>query len=443
MAPGLVNRDDKGRRRVLLALVAGETLTRCALALREEGLEPLAAASVEEALRIAAEGRVDAALIDAALPEPGADHLCRALRSSPDTCHIPLVMLTTRRSSDGAVGPCSDYTDDFLAQPFQLGELRRRMRTAAELGRTLVAVREARNTTLAGLVVGGSEAIAAERAVAYRRRSLVGRTIAGCRLTRRLTRGGRDVYLGEHEVLGVRLCVKLFPVAMSEWAPEQLERFIRGARAAACIDHPNVVPVLNAGREGEFYFAVTRYVRGAALARLLKGGEPIAEAAALRIAQDVAGGLEAAHGLNVIHRDVKPANIIVTPDGRAKLIDFGLAKLVDAADISTTGEIIGTPHYMSPEQCDGDMLDARADIHSLGATMYHMVTGSMLFGARTLIELLRKQIYEQSLPVRNLNPGVSPALARIIERMIAKPKVDRYPSMSAVLDDLSTVVGSS
>jgi CheY-like chemotaxis protein len=430
------------RPRVLIVQAERESLEICAAAAEAEQLAPIACSTGRDALHLAETG-VDAILLGSSLPDMEASDVCRKLKSRRATRYIPIVMLTNRRS-DGSLSPLAERADDVLARPFHLLELRLRLRTAADLGRTLKAVRTARERLFAGIEVGSDEspalARAAEASADYERPSMIGRVVAGCRLVEKLGRSEkRLVYLGQHRMLGLRVCVKLLPVSLADWSPDELARFIRGARAAARIEHPNVVPVLNAGREEQFYYVIRRFVDGRALDTYLEEDKPMDVDQALRLARQVAQGLAAAHKMNVIHRDVKPANIIVTPAGEAKLIDFGLARSLGGGDISSSGEIVGTPHYMSPEQCDGDHVDARADIYSLGATLYHMVTGRLPFNAATLVELLRKQINEDPPPIHELNPRVPDSLARVIERMMSKNREDRFPSVDALLAELSGV----
>jgi serine/threonine-protein kinase len=197
--------------------------------------------------------------------------------------------------------------------------------------------------------------------------------------------------------------------------------------------------VLNAGREGGFYFLIRRFVDGDSLDTLISRRGRLPELEALNIITQVAEGLAAAHACGVIHRDVKPGNIIVAPDGRAKLIDFGLARPLGPGDVSSSGEVIGTPYYMAPEQCDGEVLDPRADIYSLGATFYHMLAGVTPFAARSVLELLRKQIYEEPVPVRKLNPEVSESVERIVARMMAKNRQERHPTARALLEELTSI----
>lgn len=268
-----------------------------------------------------------------------------------------------------------------------------------------------------------------------------GRVLAGCRIIRPLGAFSpkAQAYLGKHLLLHVPVCVKVFPVEMATYAPSELERYLRGARATARVEHPAVVPVMNAGCDDRYYFIVRRYVEGTALARKVAAGRPLPVAEALRVTRDVADGLGAAHAVNVIHRDVKPANIIVTGGGAARVIDFGLSRSLDLSSISSSGEIVGTPHYMAPEQLDGQPVDARADVYSLGATLYHMLAGRKPFEARTLSALMRQHLYQRPIPLHLINPHISVATVEVVARMLRKRKQERHPSMGAVLDALSSV----
>jgi len=421
-----------GGCRVLLLVADPDVSAACARALREEGLEVLAGRLGEDPVAVALENDVDAALVETPAGTPPERSPRRILRTTPATRSLPLVALVRRR----ALAAWPEHADDCLAQPFHVEELRVRMRTAAALGRALKRLRRAQDRR-AGALDAAPGGAAGDRP---REPALQpGARLAGCRMLAPLGGARRDVYLAEHEVLGVRVCVKLFPVAVGQWSPDQLERFIRGARAAARLEHPNIVPVLNAGREGAFYFVVRRYVEGTPLDRLAARGDPMAEARVRRIARDVAEALAEAHRRHIVHRDVKPANIILTEEGAARLIDFGLARPLDAPAISSSGAVVGTPHYMPPEQCDGDLLDARADVYALGATLYHLLAGRPPFTGRTLMELLRKQLYEEPTPLREVRPKVSEPLAAVVHRMMAKAKEERYPSGAGVLEALASL----
>ena len=397
----------------------------------------LSRALKERGFEVVDSGSADAALID--LSDAGATAAAQ-LRRSPLTRHVPIVAVVPKRRLEAPRGDLPEWADDCLASPFDVAELGLRVQTAVDLGRALAEQRALTESALAG--EWSALPMAAEEREGYQTPSLVGQVVAGCRLDRRLGASSRGVYVGEHLVLGIPVCVKLVPASLADWSPAEVERFLRGARAAARVEHPNVVPVLNAGREQDHYYVVRRYIDGTPLDETLRNGGAMPVADALACAHDVALGLAAAHHMHVIHRDVKPGNIILTREGGANVIDFGLARPLDPRGISSTGEVIGTPQYMSPEQCDGDLLDARADVYSLGATLCHMLAGHPPFEADTLVALLRLQISEEPAPLRTLEVSVPNAVNDVVMRMLAKSREERYASMEDVASALASLASS-
>jgi len=216
------------------------------------------------------------------------------------------------------------------------------------------------------------------------------------------------------------------------------ERFRREARAAAAVSHPNVAQVYFAGvHEGRLYY-VMELVRGRSLAELLATLGRLSGSRAIDLLRQACEGLRAARQAGVIHRDVKPSNLMVEEEsGRLKIVDFGLARRVEIdATLTRAGAVLGTPSYMSPEQVQGDDLDQRADIYSLGATFYHLVCGEPPYSAASAIEVLRRHVSAELPPVRSRNPAVPEAVAVVIERMLAKEPRARYQSYEELLDVL-------
>ena len=202
---------------------------------------------------------------------------------------------------------------------------------------------------------------------------------------------------------------------------DYLEHLENEARAAASISHPNVVKVYSAGVENGFYFICMEIVTGGTLARYIQQKKRLSEAEALRIGIEVAEGLEAAFAVDLLHRDVKPGNILFTELRVAKVADFGLAIRVDGSSVET--EIWGTPYYLPPESLLGKPLDVRADIYSLGATLYHAITGRPVFEAPTAMEVAQKQINATPLPVQTFASETSGQTAYVIAQMLRKDPV--------------------
>jgi serine/threonine protein kinase/tetratricopeptide (TPR) repeat protein len=216
---------------------------------------------------------------------------------------------------------------------------------------------------------------------------------------------------------------------------EHLQRFQLEARAAARLAHPNVVAVFDAGTDSGLPYLVMEYVPGPSLDQLI-GSPRLTLEVTLRVIYHIAHALHAAHNEGIIHRDVKPSNILIDPAGRPKLADFGLARCIADARLSATGDLIGTPRYMSPEQALAapEGLDVRTDVYSLGAVMYEMLTGTALVDGTNALAVLRCLTDEEMVPVRKRNPGVPEEVAAICERAVAKDREARFASAAALAE---------
>jgi serine/threonine protein kinase len=252
---------------------------------------------------------------------------------------------------------------------------------------------------------------------------LLGRRIGQCLLQRKLGEGGMGaVYLAQHAGLNKAVAIKILPAQLAE-NPDFIARFLREARLAARLDHPNVVQVYDVGQADGLYYISMQYVEGRGLDILLKERGKLAPNEALSVAKRVAAALEAARKLGIVHRDIKPANILVSKDGLVKVADFGLAKEREAkGTISEPGQIVGTPQYMAPEQAEGKAVDHRTDLYALGATLYHMVSGRKPFDGPTPIAIVVKAIQEDPPP---LEPPVPAGVAALVRRLMAKVPGER------------------
>ncbi len=244
------------------------------------------------------------------------------------------------------------------------------------------------------------------------------------------------VFLGTDTVLGRTVAVK---VLAPQFADDDgfVMRFRREAQAAASIGHPHIVSVFDTGSDDGVHFIVMEYVEGRTLAEILVGGGRILPDRAIDIAMDVCRALEAAHAQGVIHRDIKPGNIMLDPRGDVKVTDFGIARVTTTADtVAQTAAILGTASYLSPEQAQGQPVDGRSDIYSLGCVLYEMVTGRPPFLGDSPVAVASKQVLEQPTPPSRLNPDVTADLDAVILRALAKNPANRYQSAEEMRADL-------
>jgi len=250
--------------------------------------------------------------------------------------------------------------------------------------------------------------------------------------------GAGAVYLAEEPSLERRVAVKTLPAHLADDA-DVVARFQREARALAQLRHPNLVHIYTVGEhEGRPYFAM-EYVRGYTLRSVVKNAGRFPPERAIHITAQVLSALDKVHGAGIVHRDVKSGNIIIDEDGRAVLMDFGLARREQDARLTADHTVLGTPEYMSPEQAKGAAVDTRADLYSLGIVLYEMLTGSPPFRGKSAFEVLRQHI-EASVPAPSAAaPGGSPELDAVVARAVAKAPEDRYPSARDMGTALSEV----
>jgi eukaryotic-like serine/threonine-protein kinase len=257
------------------------------------------------------------------------------------------------------------------------------------------------------------------------------------RIERELGRGGMaKVFLGTDTVLGRTVAVKILA---PQYADDEgfVQRFRREAQAAASITHPDIVSVFDTGSDDGIHFIVMEYVEGRTLAEILAGGGRILPERAIDIAMDVCLALEAAHARGVIHRDIKPGNIMLDPRGDVKVTDFGIARVTTTADtVAQTAAILGTASYLSPEQAQGQPVDGRSDIYSLGCVVYEMLTGRPPFLGDSPVAVASKQVLEQPVPPSRLNSDVTADLDAVILRALAKNPANRYQSAEEMRADL-------
>jgi serine/threonine-protein kinase len=249
------------------------------------------------------------------------------------------------------------------------------------------------------------------------------------------TGGMAEVFEGRDRLLARRVAIKV-PLSQYAHDPEFAQRFRREAQAAASLSHPGVVAVYDTGAEGGTHFIVMEYVDGRTLKDAIRAEAPLYPDRAAEITADVCSALAAAHARGLVHRDVKPANIMLMPDGRVKLMDLGIARAAAGETVTQTAAMLGTAQYLSPEQAQGQAVDYRSDLYSLGCCLYEMLTGTVPFRGATPVAIAYRHVREDPTPPRQLNPDVPAALEAVCLKAMAKRPEDRYQTAAEFRADL-------
>ncbi len=270
---------------------------------------------------------------------------------------------------------------------------------------------------------------------------MIGTVLSGrYRLEAKLGSGGMStVYLARDQTLDRQVAVKVMHREMSEQA-DQLERFRQEARSVAKLSHPNVVSVIDAGEDGGHPYIVFEYVEGETLKQRINRDGALVPQEAIAYAIEIARGLSMAHARNMVHRDIKPQNILIDAEGRAKLTDFGISRQLEQDGMTATGRVLGTTDYVAPEQAMGRKVDPRTDIYSLGVVLYEMLVGQVPFAADSQVGVAMKHVNEELPDVQRRRPEVSAAVALVVERATAKDPAERYQQIGEMIDDLETAL---
>ena len=279
---------------------------------------------------------------------------------------------------------------------------------------------------------------------------MIGSTLGNYKILEKLGEGGQGtVYKAVDSKLGRTLVIKVLPAELTA-REANLRRFEREARLASALDHPNICTIFDLNEINGIHFIAMQFIEGKNV-RQLVNGRPLSLESALSIALQTAEALAAAHARGIIHRDIKAGNVMVTPTGQVKVLDFGLAKLLDEdaartsgihhTEITEVGIPYGTATYAAPEQARGDRVDSRADIFSTGVLLYEMLTGTWPFQGQTAIEVRHAVLNEEPAPLSKVRPGrVPPQLQAIVDKALAKDPRNRYQKISHLANDLRTVV---
>jgi len=249
------------------------------------------------------------------------------------------------------------------------------------------------------------------------------------------------VYKAKQISLNRTVAIKVLPRRFSE-NPEYVQRFYKEGQAAGKLNHPNIVQAIDVGEAGGYHYFVMEFVEGKTIADDISSGHIFGEQEAIEIVIQVCHALQHAHSHGLVHRDVKPKNIMINTQGVVKLADMGLAREttdIEAAQ-SEEGKAYGTPYYIAPEQIRGKIdIDGRADIYGLGATFYNMVTGRVPYTGDDSAEIMRKHLKEKLVPPDHINTSLSAGVSEVIEIMLAKHREDRYKNVEELLEDLEAL----
>lgn len=257
--------------------------------------------------------------------------------------------------------------------------------------------------------------------------TLVGTEISGCTILNKVAEGGMGaVYKARHKALNRIVCVKILSPALAN-DKKAVELFLTEARAIAELDHPNIVNVYNVGKERGYYFIVMSFIEGPTLSMLLKREKVLPIGSLLDWFEGVLKGLQVAHEKGIIHRDIKPSNILINSDNQAKIVDFGIAKKVDKEKGSTkTTELAGTAYFIAPEQALGKDLDTRADLYSIGASLFYVLTGRFPYNGKNTIEIIQKHINDPVPNPAKFRQDMPGWLALAVQKLMSKNPDDRF-----------------
>ena len=280
-----------------------------------------------------------------------------------------------------------------------------------------------------------------------------GTKLSRYRIVSKIGAGGMgEVYLAQDTKLDRKVALKILPDGIA-FEGERMRRFVQEAKAASALNHPNIITIYEISETDNKHFIAAEYIDGHTVHSLLSDG-PMSLSAVLDAGVQIASALQAAHKANIIHRDIKPDNVMVRPDGLVKLLDFGIAKVSEPAmalgthfeSAATTikggtspGFVIGTAAYMSPEQAKGLLVDARTDVFSFGVLLYEMLTGRKPFKGETAIDLIGAILHKEPVPIRQLVPDLPSEVERIVNKLLRKDCNERYQTIKDVQIDLKDV----
>jgi CheY-like chemotaxis protein len=385
----------------------------------------------EKGFQRALAGGLDLVVLDWGLPSMNGLEICQGLRARGVA--VPVIMLTGRKGEVDRVLGLECGADDYIIKPFVLREVLARIHAVLRrVGPGTSHGAEGPGPSEPTTTLGGTRGLT------------VGHVIAGrYEIVEELGRGGMGrVYRARDREILEDVALKILNPEIAD-DEKAMERFRNELKTARRISHRNVCRLYDLSRAGGTYFLSMEYLPGQDLKRLIKEKGHLPASMAAMIGGQVADGLAEAHRAGIVHRDLKPQNIIIDRDGRATILDFGIARLAQATGLTRSATLVGTPHYMSPEQADGLHTDFRTDIYALGIILFEMLTGRLPFDADTASAVIRKHRTEPAPDPRDFDPHIPDALGRIVLRCLQKAPQDRFQSAGEVLGALAALGGAA
>lgn len=392
--------------------------------LEMEGFHVIEASDGAGAIKVFQTTTPDMVILDVHMQGMDGFDTCRKLREDAYGASIPILFLSGMTGEEDKVRGLLEGGDDYICKPFNPKEFLARIKTNIRRIQNSKSFRDwLEHKFDPGSILQGSNG-------------------QQYRIESRLSSGGMGVIF-----YGVRISDNL-PVVIKTLNSsfldnyKDIQRFLREAQTTISLNHPNIVSGLDVVSSEKSCFFVMRFVSGKSLALILDENGRISQQLALHIAKQITRGIIHMNQHGVVHRDIKPGNILIDPNWNAVLVDLGLAKAQHnnkKPDLTTEGVILGTPYYLSPEQATGDNLDIRSDIYSLGATLYHCITGMVPFRGSTTIAIINSRFLNDPLPAQDVIPEIHPDFSRVISKMMAKSLTNRYQTPEELLVDLENL----
>ncbi len=374
-------------------------------------------------------------VLDAELPDLDGLEVCRRLRRSPHGAGAMIVVCTHQNQHDAVQRVLEAGADDYLTKPLDMGLLSVRLAVFERQAQRAVERQAEIEADLNSDDAPTEEIAQPSERQASPKREAVGRN-SRYELIDRIGRGGTsDVFKAYDKELGEIVALK---VLKFEWSDDEswTQRLRHEIRLSRQIKNQHVATIYEIGRMGERAFLAMEYVPGVPLAEIIQQRGSLTEEEALDIAEQAADGLAACHRTGIVHRDIKSSNLMVTPEGKAIVLDFGLARRPEDIRITHDGMLLGTPAYMAPEQFEEKPLVPATDVYSFGCVLYEMLTGTVPFEGKNLVATAQRHLMERPRPLRTLNAGVSAYFEGIVLKCLAKTPGERYRDAAALREDL-------